>query len=131
MHTDEARKRLGDAIVRRRESMSPPLTRTQLAKTLRMGDRRLGDIERGTANNVRPSTRDVIERALGWEPGSWDRVLAGGEPTLAPPRKVRRSDEPDDVVYIMRNAGKASPETLRALRTLIETDLERNGQDES
>jgi hypothetical protein len=127
MSTDDAKIRLGMQIRHRRETMSPPLTREQLAQAVRMGERRLGDIERGKWDSIRAHNRDAIERILGWEPGSWDAVLTGGEPTISPARTARRADEPDDLVYLMRHAGKVHPETLRTLRVIMETELERDG----
>jgi hypothetical protein len=123
MEQDKAR--LGDAIRRAREGMSPPLTRKQFAALVHMDDRRIGDFERGSWDGVRPANRDAIERALGWEHGSWDAVLAGGDPKPVERRETRRSDETPNLVYVLRHARDVSPETLETLRVIIEEDRKR------
>ena len=42
------------------------------------------DIEKGRARNYSEKTKQGIMRALGWTRESWDLILAGGEPELAP-----------------------------------------------
>lgn len=44
---------------------------------------RVQAIEAGASGNYRPSTLSALETALFWEPGSVERVLAGGRPTVA------------------------------------------------
>ena len=118
--------RLGEAIRRRRETMSPPLTMKQLAAATGLGSRRMGSIERGEWDAVRPTNRDAIERALGWGPGSWDAVLSGGEPTIVERPVVRVMDD-DDLSYVLRGAMDADLETLRRLRIILE-HAAKNGQ---
>lgn len=40
------------------------------------------EIINGRSTTLSPSKRRDLERAIGWAPGSIDRILAGGEPTL-------------------------------------------------
>lgn len=129
---EKHKAQLGAAIRRRRESMSPPMTLAQLAKATHIGARRLGDIERGIWGGVRPSNRDEIERALGWAPGSWDAVLSGGQPTVRrnQPVERRRIDDRQDLVYVLSNARDVSPETLRTVRIIIESEIQKSSQDD-
>jgi hypothetical protein len=42
--------------------------------------RLISDLERGRRDNYAPETKLIIESALLWEPGSIDRIVAGGRP---------------------------------------------------
>lgn len=124
---DENKVRLGEAIRRAREAMSPPLTRDDLAAATHLHKRRIGAFERGDWDGIRPTSRDAIERALGWAPGSWDSVLAGGEPSKTAPQPVqrRRSDDEDDLTFVLTNADSLSPEKLHTLRLIIQGEIDR------
>lgn len=88
------RKRLGHAVVARRTDLGMRTTKA-LAELADLSPRMLGDVENGRRDNFSPGAKAQIERALQWEPGSIDAVLAGGDPTPmpSPPRPV--TDEAD------------------------------------
>jgi transcriptional regulator with XRE-family HTH domain len=58
-------------------------TQADFARALGISVSLLGAIESGRRDNYEPGTRAVIEWAIGWGPGSLDRVLSGGRPTRA------------------------------------------------
>lgn len=72
-------KRLGRLIVARRKQRGLP-TRQAFADSLKITYRVLTDLENGT-RQLGAKTYLQIEKALGWQPGSVEAVLAGGEPT--------------------------------------------------
>jgi transcriptional regulator with XRE-family HTH domain len=59
--------------------------REQLAKEGGFSTRFLGDIETGRRSNYDPAYLARLEQALGWETGSVDVILAGGEPIRPTP----------------------------------------------
>lgn len=123
------KKRLGAAIRHaREEEMSPPLTQKQLAEAVHMDPRRIGAIERGQFERVRPANRDAIESVLGWEHGSWDRVLKGGEPARMERRPVerRRVEDGEDLIYVVTNVRAAGPDVQHTLRLILEKEIERS-----
>jgi transcriptional regulator with XRE-family HTH domain len=84
-------ERLGHYATRARGRQS----RQELATAAGVSDRTLGDIERGKAANYQGSVRRALEFAWGWEPGDFERVLAGGEPRTGArrgPRTVNLDD---------------------------------------
>jgi hypothetical protein len=56
-------------------------TREEFATAVRLSTRTLGDIERAR-RPVGDATVAAIEEHLGWQPGSFTAILAGGEPEL-------------------------------------------------
>jgi hypothetical protein len=56
-------------------------TREDWAAAIGLSTRTLGDIERGR-RPVGDATVAAIEEHLGWQPGSFTAILAGGEPEL-------------------------------------------------
>lgn len=79
--------RLGRAVRARREALG-----------LRQGDGGVSPatwrkVERAVDPPFLPATLRRIERALGWEPGSADRVLAGGDPIPTPANDTERIDQ--------------------------------------
>ncbi|MCV7275728.1 helix-turn-helix domain-containing protein [Mycolicibacter arupensis] len=74
------RKRLGGAVVARRTELGMRTTKA-LAELANLSTRMLGDVENGRRSNFSPGAKAQIERALQWEPGSIDSLLAGGEST--------------------------------------------------
>lgn len=86
--TPEARQRLAALIEKRREELG--MLWQDVADA--------GDVSLKTLYNVRtqedgeisPPTRRKLEAALRWEPGSIERILAGGEPQVASSRGPER-----------------------------------------
>lgn len=72
-------QRLAAHVVFRRQQRGIP-TRQALADLTGLSYRLLGDLERGT-RRVSEGTLAILEQALGWDPGSAERILSGGEPT--------------------------------------------------
>lgn len=96
------------------------LTRGQLAKKAGFSDRLLGDIECARRTNYDPTTLAMLERALGWESGSVDVILAGGDP-IRPAGDT--ADEDDDFAVLKVTLQKVMdsplPETVK-LQTMAE-----------
>jgi transcriptional regulator with XRE-family HTH domain len=86
----EPYERLDEALEERRVDLD--LTWRELADAARMSEPALRAIRRGT---YAPSTRTRrrLERAIGWQQGSIDAVLAGGEPTTVDPLEALNDDE--------------------------------------
>jgi transcriptional regulator with XRE-family HTH domain len=74
-------RRLADYVVARRVALGMR-DRRALAAATGVTERTLGKLENG--QRVSASTLGAIENRLGWAPGSWRRILAGGEPVAAP-----------------------------------------------
>lgn len=92
--TGEHRNLLAAKVIRARTDRGMT-SREQLAATSGVAVRIVSDIERGRRTNFTDSTKAKLERALGWEPGSVDAVLAGGSPTRpddAPPLDAAGDD---------------------------------------
>ena len=96
--TNEDWKRLGKFVVSRRVALGMKdrreLEQATMAAGMKITDRTLGSLERG--HSVSGSTLAAVELALNWEPGSAERILLGGEPTVkgqqaapeSPPKRV-------------------------------------------
>lgn len=130
---DEARERLARLVAERRKSISLSVS----------GAARQAHIDRGTWTGVEKGTRETeeynyasVERVLGWEPGSIDTVLAGGDPTVQqvvpdapPPNQERLGPLPDDdaIAAVMRSSRIPEEQKRRIVRILIE-DRDREQQ---
>lgn len=88
----EDRVRLGEKI--RKARADAGMTATAAAAHADMSPTTWGRIERGENVSVRPNTYAAIERVLGWEPGSIEIVLEGGDPTPATSAPGRRAAPP-------------------------------------
>ena len=78
-----ARKRLGDLLIRRRVELDPRFrNRAEFQRATGIDYRLIQDLETGAMNRQKyaPSTIALFEHAYRWEPGSFMRVLAGGDP---------------------------------------------------
>lgn len=75
--------RLGTALQAARLAMAPELTQDELAVELGVGRSTIQNIERGQVFKRATPTIRAFARRVGWTDDSVDRVLAGGEPTLA------------------------------------------------
>src|ERR1700689_2299314 len=72
-------RRLADYVVARRVELGMR-DRRALAEATGVTERTLGKLENG--QHVSPSSLGMVENRLGWAPGSWRRILAGGEPKV-------------------------------------------------
>lgn len=61
-------------------------SRAAFARAAGIGERTLSDVERGRRDNYSEATLAAIEAALGWAPGTCQRIVEGG--------KVRRDMDP-------------------------------------
>lgn len=75
--------RLGAALKATRLSRKPRLTQEAVASTLDVSRATVQNIERGVGATKATPTIRAYAQLLGWTPASVDRVLAGGEPSLA------------------------------------------------
>lgn len=71
---------LGEHV--RRERAQRRQTQQEFAQAIGLSVRTLGSIEAGTGTRYDRVTRDVIEWALGWAPGSIELVIEGGQPRI-------------------------------------------------
>ncbi|QSM03791.1 immunity repressor [Mycobacterium phage prophiGD05-3] len=143
----ERLQRLGLYVVERRRQRGWP-TRQAFADNVDLTYRVLTDIENGV-RALGPKANATIERALLWQPGSIDTILAGGKPTPLPeaegapatwPRDAGGSAESYDVIFgraAQRNRESLvfslaevahltgiSPERLRAIESGTARSLE-------
>lgn len=72
-------ERLGAHVTLAREELG--LTQTELAAVAGVSIRTVQTFERGAYRVRLPIRARSIEEALGWHPGSVERILQGGEPT--------------------------------------------------
>lgn len=81
-------KRLGDLLARARVELDPRYVNRRLfCQETGINYRMTTDIENGLRTNYGRSTIIAIEVAYGWAPGSIRRVLDGGDPAPADPRR--------------------------------------------
>lgn len=74
------RQRLADALRTRRAELR--LTQTDVARAAQVSLATVNLMERTGRDNYQTVTKAVVETAVGWEPGSIDALLAGGEATV-------------------------------------------------
>ena len=72
-------ERLGRAVYARRRQIG--LSQQELADSAGVSQTTVRNIEAGRVGARRGPSVPLIERALGWKPGSGEEILAGGEPT--------------------------------------------------
>jgi DNA-binding XRE family transcriptional regulator len=80
---DQDSARLGAALKATRLGRKPRLTQEAVAASLDISRATVQNIENGSTSKVTPTTVRAYAALLGWTPTSVDRVLSGGEPTLA------------------------------------------------
>ena len=73
--------RLGKYVVARRVELGFE-QRVDFAAAAQITTRVISDLENGRRGNFDPVTVSKLEKTLGWETGSLQRVAAGGEPRL-------------------------------------------------
>jgi len=131
-------KHLADTVEAAREAKN--LTQVALAKKAGVSESTIQNIESGAERKRVPASLHKVERALGWKPGSGERVLEGGTPdteeeTAAPPSDLplRIVHELQDgplldatvldltslgsdarMIVVVKGAPDASPEQIRA-----------------
>lgn len=81
---DEPWKRLAQLLIARRVELGYHQRADWVRHLGVKQPRTIEDFEKARRTNYRPSTIALIERYYGWEPGSIDAVLAGGDPTPVP-----------------------------------------------
>lgn len=70
-------------------------SRDKAATVSGIGRQTWDDIEKGRVRTYLPKTRNAIMRSLGWTAESWDLILAGGEPEIAPDSNASRVERLD------------------------------------
>jgi transcriptional regulator with XRE-family HTH domain len=104
---------LGEHV--RRERAQRRQTQQEFAESIGLSVRTLGSIEAGTGTRYDRVTRDVIEWALGWAPGSIELVVEGGQPRV----------EVDPTFARVRDAWPRLPvEARRLIAGLVERALD-------
>ncbi len=73
--------RVAEQVKARREDLG--LTQRELAAAVGTTDRYISAIERAERDTYQQKTLRAIARALGWQSGSIDLILAGGDPVPA------------------------------------------------
>ncbi|MEU4224386.1 hypothetical protein AB0F17_08835 [Nonomuraea sp. NPDC026600] len=89
----------------------------QVAELTGLSAQGLRDV-REKSGRPRPLTKQAIEKALQWEPGSIDLILAGGEPIPLSPAPLRRRQEPSP-------AATVSPDMATRIPNWFKSELER------
>jgi transcriptional regulator with XRE-family HTH domain len=107
-------RRLADYVVARRVALGMR-DRRALAAATGVTERTLGKLENG--QRVSASTLGAIENQLGWAPGSWRRILAGGEPVAAPAPSGDQEVGDSTLEYLASTPG-LPPEVVRGLIAL-------------
>ncbi len=104
---DTARwKRLGELLGRARVELDPRYANRRLfCKETGINYRLTTDVENGLRDNYGRSTKIAIEVAYGWAPGSINRVLDGGDPSPADPRRRAIMQALPEIFGQDRNAG--------------------------
>ncbi len=123
-------RRLADYVVARRVALGMR-DRRALAAATGVTERTLGKLENG--QRVSASTLGAIENQLGWAPGSWRRILAGGEPVAAPAPPADEQAGDTTLEYLASTPG-LPPEVVRGLIALARNWREgeaASGEDES
>lgn len=112
---------LGDLMDTRRVELD--LTWQVVADRAGLSRTTLNDIRKGKIENTQPRTIRAIERALQWDGGSIDAILAGDEPT---PLDIADSTDPPPAANASTRADDHSPS--RATPEEIILTLQRAAQ---
>ncbi|NUP32913.1 MAG: helix-turn-helix domain-containing protein [Streptomycetaceae bacterium] len=91
-------------------------SRAAFARAAGIGERTLGDVEKGRRDNYSDATLAAIEAALGWEAGSALRIVQGG--------KVRRDIDPQ-MVRLLDAWATLGPDARVLMLELIERAAEQ------
>lgn len=124
---EDGRVRLGEAMAERRRELGLSVTRAAAAARI---DRTTWSTTESGVRLIATYNRAGVERALGWEAGSIDAVLAGGEPLLAKPA-VSQPNADRLAAEIERIKGLPLPadDRLTMVRALIDLYAEAAGTD--
>ena len=88
-------KRLAAFVIARRTELGMK-ERRQFAPLTGISYRTISNLETGLA--VSMSTVGMVENVLGWEPGSAQRILEGGQPVIKGTEPEARTDYADPVM---------------------------------
>jgi len=102
---------LASAIRQRRDQIG--MTQQQVAENAAVSTMTVRNLEAARAYTRLPPSLGAVERALGWEHGSAQAVLAGGEPTL-----VRQPGPAPDIADAPTDADASAAASLEGIRTL-------------
>ena len=107
-------RRLGRFVAAERARLG--LSPAQLAAQIGLSKRTIENVEAGGRDTYRHTTLSRIEDALGWEPGSVERILAGGDP-------ARTRDPVLEQLAVLWPS--LTPRQRRAVLELVSAFLER------
>jgi transcriptional regulator with XRE-family HTH domain len=119
-------ERLGDYVVARRTALGMRDRRAFAAAT-GITDRTLGKLENG--KRVSASTLGTVENHLGWAPGSFRRILTGGEPVLASASASPPRYEDPTLEHIAQTPG-LPPDVVRGLIALARNWRDQRDQED-
>jgi hypothetical protein len=106
-------RRVAEAIDADRQRLR--LSWAQLARAAKMSPRTLYDLRAGERTSYQAGTLDRLELALQWQPGSVERVLAGGSPRRkSDPEMARIQAVWADLPIEVRRVIAAAAESYRA-----------------
>lgn len=115
-------KRLAGFVVAARTNLGYK-SRSRFASALEdVSDRTLGNLERG--QSVSRETLAVVERALRWEPGSAEAILAGGRPRPSSPPTRDTVDENELKDQLRRIWRSTTPEKFFSTVTALAAEME-------
>ena len=107
-------RRLADYVVARRVELGMR-DRRVFAEATGVTDRTLGKLENG--QRVSASTLAIVENKLGWAPGSWRRIVVGGEPITEPGDQGRAGYDDPTLQHLASTPG-LPPDVVRGLVAL-------------
>ena len=106
--------RLADYVIARRVELGMR-DRRAFAEATGVTERTLGKLENG--QHVSPSTLGMVENRLGWAPGSWRRILAGGEPKVGS-QEPGHAEYEDPTLWHIASTPGLPPDVVRGLVAL-------------
>ena len=107
-------QRLADYIVARRVELGMR-DRRAFAEATGVTERTLGKLENG--QRVSPSTLGMVENRLGWAPGSWRRILEGGEPSVGS-QDPGPAEHEDPTLWHLASTPGLPPDVVRGIVAL-------------
>jgi hypothetical protein len=107
-------RRLADYVVARRVELGMR-DRRAFAEATGVTERTLGKLENG--QRVSPSTLGMVENRLGWAPGSWRRIVAGGEPSMGS-AGLGHTEYEDPTLWHIASTPGLPPDVVRGLVAL-------------
>lgn len=119
---DTPAERLGGLVKQRRESMGIYAVATAAAQAGMVWET-WAKVENGGA--VRAATYRKIEDVVGWEHGSCEAILDGGEPTISDARAPSATPG-NDMVMVPRKALVLIRDTLAQLEQVVTDEIERS-----